>query len=168
MAHVRFTITVPAELRARMREVSDRHNWSAVATAAFERAVANTPPKLEDEEMAEIVERLRKTAFEDEENMRNTGREAGRTWARRFATKAQLERVAGSYEQPSPDLTAVEMLTLAVIDPEPGTYVDDVELQDFRDQALRGDPAEYAESEAWAEGFIEGAAQIWEQVSGYL
>lgn len=87
----RTTITVPSELKQRMKAVGDYVNWSAVACKAFDAKLNELLQQEEIENLDQVVERMRKLTAErsDSEECR-TGFETGKRWAMNRATPTQL------------------------------------------------------------------------------
>ena len=90
----RTTITVPRDLKRRMKAVRDSVNWSAVAGNAFEAKLRELSRKEESKTMQDVVKRLRKLKEEQAGNESfRTGETEGRNWAMNAATPDQLERL---------------------------------------------------------------------------
>lgn len=58
---IRTTISIPDALKDRMNAVTERVNWSAVASAAFENEIAKIEVKRRNDQFRQIVERLKGT-----------------------------------------------------------------------------------------------------------
>lgn len=87
----RTTITVPCELKQRMKSVGDYVNWSAVACKAFDAKLQDLVQQEEVENLDQVVDRLRKlNAERTESETSKEGVEAGKHWAMNRATPAQL------------------------------------------------------------------------------
>lgn len=90
----RTTITVPCELKQRMKSVGDYVNWSSVACKAFESKLEGLIQQEEVENLDQVVERLRKLKAEREESDSfKNGQEVGKRWAMNRATPAQLDSI---------------------------------------------------------------------------
>ncbi len=88
----RTTITVPCDLKQRMKSVGDYVNWSSVACKAFDAKLQDLVQQEEVENLDQVVERLRKlNAERTESETSKAGTEAGKHWAMNRATPAQLE-----------------------------------------------------------------------------
>lgn len=90
----RTTITVPRDLKRRMKVVRDYVNWSSVACSAFEAKLTELSKQAESKTMQDVVERLRNLKEEQARNPSSrSGETEGRNWAMNTATPDQLERL---------------------------------------------------------------------------
>jgi hypothetical protein len=93
--YLRTTITVPRELKQRMKQAGARVNWSAVACEAFEQKLEAIGPIKTITSIDDAVERMR-SAHEQPASqppVDRAGQEAGMHWALNFALPAQLNRI---------------------------------------------------------------------------
>src|SRR4051812_42604235 len=90
---MRMTISVPEELKRQMNKV-EGVNWSAIASRAFRQEVAARAVKKGQVSMDDVINRLRASAEVEGERQSSEGEEAGRHWAMKEATAAQLKRLA--------------------------------------------------------------------------
>jgi hypothetical protein len=159
----RVTLYVTDELKARMDEVRETVNWSAVAQGAFREAVAIHAVKRNPTDMNEVIERLRASKARVEERSRESGKECGKTWAQQAAEYDELKRIAGYAkikQVPAPvNLEAVQTL----IDPE--KEMTRYEWHDFWQKHGDGDGDP---NDAFAEGFVEGATEIYDEIADQL
>jgi hypothetical protein len=89
----RTTISLAGDLKARMEKVKESVNWSALACRAFEEKLAEIAARKENKAMNDVVERLRATLRDQQNESFKEGYEAGRTWGENTATVAQLKRL---------------------------------------------------------------------------
>jgi hypothetical protein len=95
----RTTITVPWELKARMKKARSRVNWSAVACDAFEQKLEELGPIEDITSFEGAVERMKAIgtgqAGQSESNpeANESGLRAGKHWAMNFARPDQLKRI---------------------------------------------------------------------------
>jgi hypothetical protein len=89
----RVNVSVPDEMKERMDALGDRVNWSEAARSAFEREIiaASMP---DDPDIEQVVERLRKSKADSWQANLKKGREEGREWAKKRASYNQLKEVA--------------------------------------------------------------------------
>lgn len=93
----RTTITVPSELKARMKKARALVNWSSVACDAFEKKLSELGPIEEVTSIDVAVARMKSVnamGSEFGEGVLETGKESGKRWALNFATPNQLQRMA--------------------------------------------------------------------------
>ncbi len=92
----RTTITVPHELKRRMKRTGSQVNWSAIACDAFETKLDEIGPFEEITTIEATVERLKALALEAEAEQNEAaqpspaGEAAGRHWAMNLASAQQL------------------------------------------------------------------------------
>lgn len=95
----RTTITVPFDLKARMKKARAMVNWSAVACEAFERKLEELGPIEEITSVEDALKRMKSVqdlpSKSDLVEPNETGREAGKHWAMNFAKPDQLKRIEG-------------------------------------------------------------------------
>ena len=92
-AYIRTTISVPADLKARMDEVKESVNWSAHACRAFEAKLAELAARKANKVMIDVVERLRASMRKQNEQSFNEGYKLGQTWAKEIAEVQELQRL---------------------------------------------------------------------------
>jgi hypothetical protein len=157
----RVTLYVPDDLKTRMDSVGEAINWSAVAQGAFREAVAIHSVKRNPTDMKEVVERLRASKARVDERSREAGKSCGARWAKQAAEYDQLQSInvwTKINVGPVPlNLGALQNL----IDPKQG--MDRYAWHDFWEKWGEGTP-----NDAFAEGFIEGAAEVYDDVADQL
>lgn len=109
----RTTITVPLELKKRMKQARAHANWSAIACDAFEQKLAELSP-IEDitsvEAATKRMKSLNQRGPESIEGVCQSGKEAGTRWALNFARPSQLERIE-DFRNEVPDDQWDELMT---------------------------------------------------------
>jgi hypothetical protein len=170
----RRTITVRADLKARMDEIKEEVNWSAVACLAFERKVAEIMRRKGVRAMQSTIERLRESKKKPDETRFREGFETGQAWAKNSAEAEELARLAafhdscqrnswgweGFFQMPEgcSAYSAAEQIAFQIIgeDQCPGRE----EASDFWESvAHQGRPPG-----EFVRGFAEGALDVWGQV----
>ena len=76
--HARTTITVPADLKARMEAIEEPVNWSALACQAFEHKLAEMIKQGGPKNMTDVVARLRASKDRLESEQYQAGQEPGK------------------------------------------------------------------------------------------
>lgn len=166
----RMTITMPAVLKEEMESVKDEVNWSGVAAEAFRGKLLELTSQRKGTTMTEVIERM-KAAEELERNHDYAeGKKAGTTWAQKTATPKQLRRLEQEYN-PSESLTGepnafgwagvVFWLIFGDVDHRN-------ELNDFWESTLGENDSNKINEVSFAEGFIDGAIEVWEAVKHKL
>ena len=90
----RTTITVPFELKKRMKKVRGQVNWSAVACEAFENKLEELGPVEEITSVEEAIKRMKAIGENGPAaEADKSGTEAGKHWAMNFAQPGQLKRI---------------------------------------------------------------------------
>ena len=101
MTQVRFNITIPDDLKARMKEVREDVNWSTVAAHAFEQKLAEILKRKGPKDMKSAIERLRASKQRLDNEEYEAGFEAGQNWAMESAEAWELTNIAewkGSFQ----------------------------------------------------------------------
>ena len=94
--YARTTITVPWELKKRMKQLGNRVNWSAVACDAFEEKLEELGPIQEITSVSEALKRLKAIASHEggvPDQAANDGLAVGKQWALNFALPDQLKKM---------------------------------------------------------------------------
>jgi hypothetical protein len=142
---MKVTVYVPEALKARMDGAGEL-NWSALAQRAFEAELNLQEWKMEPDMVEKAVARLRASKAEGDAKLEAEGRAAGQDWARRMASFRDLKAVA-EYDWPvdadATRMNLMEMVGGGEADPDEPGWFDD----------------------AWIEGFIAGATEVWEEVA---
>jgi hypothetical protein len=156
----RINIYVPDELKGRMDRVGDR-NWSAAAQRAFEIECQLKEIMMGTEDS--VVARLRASKAKEDEADLEFGRKAGQEWARTAAEYGELRRVAECdyWDQLNEDQRA-DTLACLILDANDARDLDQHSVRELWDHLHdRTD----APDPAWIEGFVAGAAEIWDEVA---
>lgn len=157
----RVNIYVPPDLKARMDTVRRSTNWSEVVRPAILSAVASDEQRkgtnMKTPDLNAVVERLRASKQKHLLEMAKSGRERGRSWACEKAEYEELRRVvdvAGG-----DDHDARDGLKSAI---DPQHTLNWIEFADAMGVEERDLSNEYAAA------FVEGAAEIFDQVAPQL
>ena len=143
-----------------MDEAGEAVNWSAVAKRAFIEAVATHFIRKDTSDMTSVVERLRASKERVEAASFASGQDCGRTWAKEAAEYDELQRIAAYEESTRPRLN--DLLSLQnLLDPD--DQMDWRDWKSFWEQHGDGKP-----NDAFAQGFIDGAAEIYNEVADKL
>ena len=155
----RITVYVPDDLKARMDGAGDDLNWSAITQRAIREAIATHDLKRDPTDMTSVIERLRVSKQRAEEANTASGKECGATWAKNTAEYDELSRVwaAASVINTGIDLAYLQRLI------DPGDEMGYQDWQDFWANHGDGDP-----NDAFAQGFAEGAHDVFEEVRNQL
>ena len=92
----RTTITVPWDLKARMKKARAQVNWSAVACDAFEQKLEELGPIEDITRLEDVVHRMKATGQEcpkSNPEATESGHQSGKHWAMNFARPGQLHRI---------------------------------------------------------------------------
>lgn len=175
----RTTISISAELKARMDAVTEQVNWSAVAARAFEARLreieARSKRSMSRNEVIRRMKAVKEVAGSEE---REEGKAAGRIWAEGIATPKQLQRLQALAEDPRGiEGTIVLFYNSTRRNPAWGLYqclqgqhrdFDRAEVEEFWESALGIEDKDRIEDEDFACGFVEGALEIWQDVKDEL
>lgn len=161
----RISIYVSDEMKARIGKAGERANWSAVAQRAFDVELNHLETVKEIGSMTDVIERLRASKAKFVEQALVDGRICGAEWAKRRAEYDELRRIAefnedGLDQLPGTD-AAVRLYKLVIDEADPGN---DALAAFFMidEEAMSGITPEFVE------GFVEGARDVWEEVSDEL
>lgn len=191
----RTTISVPRELKRRMKAVKEDINWSALACRAFEDKLAEIAAKRGKNAMADVIQRLRASKQRGADALYRQGHEDGRRWASEQAEYDNLVRLEQLYEEKrtgrdwekffdprlGPDeLTIGECLMMAVcpvlsVKANGETSIGNlVERDCWRHvcatfwKSIVGDDDFKVDSPSYVRGFAEGALALWSEVKDRL
>ncbi|MFK7766662.1 MAG: hypothetical protein AB8B55_05530 [Mariniblastus sp.] len=89
----RTTITVPFELKKRMKKLRGQVNWSAVACEAFELKLEELGPVEEIETIEDALKRMKTLNEHASPVPDETGKSAGKHWAMNHAMPEELKRI---------------------------------------------------------------------------
>lgn len=162
---VRMSISVPDELRAKMKALAEPRNWSAIAVRAFKHELEGLAERERERDVLKVITRLDPSYIAAESTAYQAGFAAGEAWARDDAAAGDLTRlddhvvamgnnIYRDYEEP-------EALALRVLGHE-GVRVG--EAEDWWGTILGDDVESLAEPE-FVRGFVEGALAVWDVVS---
>jgi hypothetical protein len=156
----KINIYIPDELKARMDRAGER-NWSAAAQRAFELECHLVEVLMDTDDS--VVARLRASKAKEGEREQADGREAGQEWARTAAEWRELGRVAtyvhwGVTQEEDYPTTLVQLI-MGVGDRR------EIDAGDERDLWRQLHDREEEPDPAWVEGFVEGAAEVWNEVA---
>lgn len=149
----RISVSVPDEMKAEMDSLGYRVNWSGVAQAAFDLEIQRCRwPKEPD--MSDVIERLKASKTEFEAREQAEGQQDGRKWAMDKADYEELQTVAGMelWRFQSPFWSAFDRL-LGLDDRADSFWTD-------------WDPKK--PSDPYVQAFVEGAGEVWSEVSDRL
>jgi hypothetical protein len=141
-----------------MDEASEGVNWSAVAQRAFMEAVLTQAVRKDHSDMTSVVERLRASKERVEAAELQFGQRCGKKWAQEAAEYDELVRIA-KFDQNAGEANLATLQSLI----DPGGEMSIFEWSDFWDTHGARDP-----SDTFASGFIEGAAEIYNEVADQL
>lgn len=153
----RITLYVPDELKARMDEAGDGLNWSAVTQRAIREAIAINQVKRNPDNMTNVIERLRASKERLENANAASGKDCGATWAKSAAEYDELSRISEAVSIDSIGLDDLKRL----IDPE--HHMDAHDWKAFWEKHGDGQP-----DDAFAQGFAEGAAAVFDEVADQI
>ena len=157
----RMTLYVPDNLKAQMDEIAEAINWSAVAQEAFKQAVAVSAIKREPANMEQVIERLRASKARVDRRSRESGRECGKRWAGQAAEYDELKRVADWTRMQGAVIPFTVEAFKQLIDPM--QKMDRYAWHNFWLKHGEGDV-----NDTFAEGFINGAAEIFSEIENQL
>lgn len=169
MGQPRINISVSESLRERMREAGDV-NWSAVAQEAFEKKLGEIAAARKEKDVKDVIQRLRATKIAGESDDTRRGFERGVEWAKHQATWADLETVA-AFADDDTSLQGARLnpyeqdLMTALLHRRHGPSGTTPQDVDFVAEELFGksDP-----TAADAQGFVDGALSVYDEVKGQL
>jgi hypothetical protein len=170
-----MTITVRADLKARIDDVKGEANWSAVACRAFEQELAEITRRKGANAVKETIERLRASRRRLNDDRFQEGFAMGQTWAKLSAEAGELERLAelrdrsrqdsrgwqGNFDLPdgAGAYSAAERIAFVILG---GDCVGDRgEASNFWEQQVG---QEKHPPDEFVRGFAEGALEVWDLV----
>jgi hypothetical protein len=170
-----MTITVRADIKARINEVKDEANWSAVACRAFEQELAEVIKLKGADAVKDTIERLRASRRRLNDDRFQEGFAMGQAWAKVSAEAGELERLADLRDRSSQDgwgwegnfdppdgasaYSAAERIAFVILAEE---YDGDWgEASNFWEQQAG---QEKHPPDEFVRGFAEGALEIWDLV----
>lgn len=90
----RTTISLPADLKKRMDKIADDVNWSAIAARAFESVLAEHAARKERKNMSDVIQRLRASKQQFDDESYKDGFYVGQGWAKDIAEVRELQNLA--------------------------------------------------------------------------
>ncbi len=167
----RMSISIPDDTKARMKAVET--NWSAVAQRAFESELKHLESVKEVNTMSDVIERLRASKLLKAENLEKDGRRNGVEWAKQRAEYDQLKRAneidtERLYEADIDNPDAINRnwvaeRILAHQDWELWTRQEKSEAM-ARLFGVEEDMLEAVVTTQYIDGFIQGAADVWNEI----
>jgi hypothetical protein len=158
-----------------MDKVKEDVNWSALACLAFDKKLGEIASTKENQEMADIVQRLRASKQQNDGEANKNGFDCGEGWAARSAEASELERLERQIDSLRTDCQMwldgnacsaygpCESLVFAM---HPESDGDREFASDFWESLkLDGEPWNDAE---FVRGFAEGAMSIWLEVKNQI
>ena len=174
----RTTISVPADLKARMNAIDQDVNWSAVACRAFEKKLAEVITKKRSRQMNDVITRLKASKQETEDARSKQGWSEGEEWAKLNASYAQLERLDKLKDEPEIDIMTQEHDGTSAYGPaELLFFAIEPESDGDREAALNfwnlvngdyPDTKEFIGSQVYLLAFCEGACSVYAQAKDQL
>jgi hypothetical protein len=166
---VRTTISLPADLRRRMKACGEDVNWSAVAARAFAAEVARLFTQKHDVRLEDVVARLRSTQGQSHSDLFHQGRLQGEKWAQRQATAAQLHCLWAARRDANRKTGANAENWLAAVDSKRSSVEVLTEIIGYDRTPRPGGRANtLMKSSEFVHGFAAGAIHIWKQVAKKL
>lgn len=147
---MRMNISIPDELRERMKPFDDNANWSAVAAEAFAVEVRRKQRLAEIDDP--VKRRLELTELQDAASFEDMGHAAGVAWAKFTARKVHLRRLADAQGEPWTEAGPRGVAMVALNDPD--LTWDDLNGPELPDVA--------ALESGWLEGFVAGAIEVYD------
>jgi hypothetical protein len=169
--HARTTITIPADLKARMEAIEESVNWSALACEAFEQKLAELITKKGTRNMTEVINRLRVSKQKLESKQYREGHAAGTEWAKDVAEVQELINLDYNRDQFGSHWDGWWQNTgrpgswrfLACL-VKGDSHHNDSDERDFWQRHGKGNEI----TGEFAHGFADGALFIWDEVKDQL
>jgi hypothetical protein len=166
---VRTTISLPADLRRRMKSCGEEVNWSAVAARAFAAEVARINTQKDDVQLEDVVARLRSTQGRSRSELFHRGRLQGEKWAQRQATAAELHRLWATRRDANRKTGTNAENWLSVVDEErPPAEVLAKIVGNSKTPRTGSEGEKLMQSSEYIHGFAAGAIHIWKRVAKKL
>jgi hypothetical protein len=169
-----MTITVPADLKARMDDAGAEINWSAVASRAFEERLTEIASSRKEKTMNEVVQRLRGSLKTEENRSFQMGRNDGRRWAEDLAEVHHLwtlENLSKKLPEKKDWEDALKKHKWNFdwlwweFDPQ---FRNHPALKKFEDQFRMADDDRAINLPSYVHGFVEGGLSLWREVKDKL
>lgn len=160
----RVSVYVPDDMKARMDKAGEAANWSALAQRTFELELNYLETLKEISSMNGVIERLRASKAKFVESMSSEGRVCGAEWAKNEAEFDELRSISSSranelLERHEDGMSLARELYEFVTKND---FFNDDDLAQF--YQLGDDIAESLTLE-FITGFVEGARDVWGEVS---
>jgi hypothetical protein len=166
---VRTTISLPADLRSRMKACGEDVNWSAVAARAFAAELARIKTQKDDVGLEDVIARLRTTKHQSRSELFHQGRLQGEKWATRQATAAQLRSLwAARRDAKRQSGTNAENWLASVDNKRPPAQVVMQLIGREKTFSPGSEGERLIKSSDYIHGFAAGAIHIWKQVAKRL
>jgi hypothetical protein len=154
----KMNISIPDDLRERMRPFDAETNWSDLAAAAFKQKVENA------EYLASIrpgvKRRIMTTEIEDIGGVEKFAHRDGQHWAENHARMSELRRLAAHLERDGVDLGSWRALVNVIL----GDRFDGHHQDWVGPQSQFGGRVVTTYEEQYANAFAEGAMEVFEAV----
>ena len=166
---VRTTISLPAELRRRIKASDADVNWSAVAARAFEAELARINTQKNSVSLDDVVARLRTTGNPSRSELFESGRLQGEIWAQRQAAANQLRSLHAKRREAKAKGAANAENWLTIIDNKRPPIEVLSQIVGFEKKTPRSAETQaLMKSSEYVHGFAAGALHIWKQVTRRL
>jgi hypothetical protein len=165
--HVRTTITVPPDLKARMDAVEEEVNWSAVAAQAFEQRLAQIIQRQGARDMNDVIDRLRASTKRVADRQYQKGLKDGAEWTGSTADVDELDRLDNLYSRchptayfdfPPADMWSGQAVAAEILGVE---KVSDMAIIRLKTKEIFGSERPHAQ---YVKGFVKGAVELWRYV----
>jgi hypothetical protein len=171
------TVSVPRELKARMKAAGGAVNWSAVATRAFEAKLLELESQREAGSMDEVFARLDAAEELEAKEDYQAGLNAGREWARGPGASQRgktLRRIAeyieqddiGWWDHDANWLAPFGALDYFVFAAWPDRNDDHAAADEFFQEALGNDAHRVFDADFF-HGFGDGVVEVWDAYQAY-
>ena len=166
----RVTVYVPDDLKALMDEVGEAINWSGIAQQAFQRAILSNNVR-RNGSMTNVIDRLRVSKTESENDEHEQALAAGRAWASETASYQELRALVQAAQEATTSGNKIAPVALMLFatehQPEPTLY-DEAEEWLIDQGVIPVFPGRASVTEKQIDGFVQGALNVWEEVSPSL
>lgn len=171
----RRMVSLPAKLNRRLSKVKDV-NWSAVACEAFEGKLGEIAAQKKEKDMQDVIDRLRASKNEGENEAYDEGKAFGVEWARDSAEYHELERLVRLRQEWGQDwgrLFTGEMSgprcvpDLIIADAIVGTEEREAH-EEFWEIAVGENWRHAIGDSSFLDGFADGALEVWQKVASQV
>jgi hypothetical protein len=167
----RMTISIQTDLKRRMDNVTESVNWSAEAARAFEAKLAEIAQRKEKKTAEDLIQRLRASRLEAQEEAYRDGYLTGRAWVEVHADAKGLQNLANWKERMSRDWLQVyhkldsQSLARVVTGDD---KMDREQAVAFWEAAIGEKTTFYLDMTEFAQGFFDGATDFWAELKDRL